>query len=118
MSRTTAEEREAATYSCNMSIEAGVKYTGKDAYWILNLLADYADLEKQVEELQRANEWQPIEAVPKDGTRILVYDIDFGVAVSRVQQGWPSGEFVFNESYLVPTHWKPLPAPPKAEEVE
>lgn len=67
------------------------------------------------------SEWQPIEAAPKDGARILAFGRDiygndyFGVARWAVKypefpnsvEGW------FWEFATRPTHWTPLPEPPK-----
>ena len=60
-------------------------------------------------------EWQPIEAAPKDGTGILIYDPNCRLG-SRVNQAkWVVSNFVeVVEEYGVfwPTHWMPLPKPP------
>ena len=64
-------------------------------------------------------EWQPIETAPKDGTtHILVLD-DGWFCISawwddseRNEGGqcWKSSQW---HSWLTPTHWMPLPEPPK-----
>jgi hypothetical protein len=64
-------------------------------------------------------EWQPIETAPKDGCAILAWR-DSGVHVMRWRErGDGSG---FWDEWRVrlkslqaapPTHWMPLPAPPK-----
>ena len=64
-------------------------------------------------------EWQPIETAPKDGTVVLIYSPADGVMSSHLHWGnwqgmvWRSvGHVDFERSK--PTHWMPLPAPPKA----
>ena len=68
-------------------------------------------------------DWQPIETAPKDGTKIILGQFDktkdrYGrvrvdywhkVSDAGSYSGW--GEF--NNRFWPPTHWMPLPAPPK-----
>lgn len=83
------------------------------------------------------SEWMPIETAPKDGTRILlfcnrVWDEYHNPARSghwfsevkavkdevayRVNGWWLDGfDHPFNEPPFCPTHWMPLPNPPKDE---
>jgi hypothetical protein len=68
------------------------------------------------------NEWQPIETAPKD-TLLILYLKDEGVIIG---EGWhtydepPYGEpskdlywWVEQRGRVHPTHWMPLPEPPK-----
>lgn len=61
-------------------------------------------------------QWQPIETAPKDGTRVLLHSPDThtytGIAASWciIDERWE--EWDSNHPCL-PTHWIPLPAPPK-----
>lgn len=65
-------------------------------------------------------DWQDISTAPKNGTEILVFYKSSGVISiawydERVLQ-WvvsvaDNGEPIWNDPY--PTHWMPLPSPPK-----
>jgi len=81
------------------------------------------------------NEWMPIETAPKDGTEILGFRADQGVFIfrwatdeelaERDMHGDPVGDYDedfacwwherlgWMEDELTPTHWMPLPEPPK-----
>ena len=70
--------------------------------------------------------WQPIETAPKDGRRILVYGGTWegelgGKEPSVIAMGY-AGDTVcvadtcYYDAWIVaPTHWMPLPEPPKAK---
>ncbi len=79
-------------------------------------------------------EWQPIEIAPRDGTKILTYNGDGGgynsygdgaligdIAVSAFDfrnfagEQWYLRHCCDRVSYCEPTHWMPLPQPPKGE---
>lgn len=73
--------------------------------------------------------WQPIETAPKDGTKILLYvrirsvlEDDF--SIPEIVVGYFDPNEFAREWYIVertpentyvdqPTHWMPLPEPPK-----
>lgn len=84
------------------------------------------------------NKWQPIETAPKDGTWVLVtpgseervsvgmYSGERGACLGasgvRYLSGWVDkqgsvsmshGECEFSYESIWPTHWMPLPEPPK-----
>ena len=66
--------------------------------------------------------WQPISTAPKDGTRILVWNGSYASAVVyahnlyKNEDGWwleDDGEQWDAFLYSEPTHWMPMPNPPK-----
>jgi hypothetical protein len=68
--------------------------------------------------------WQPIETAPKDGTVVIVrgfYDADgklFMKAAAAAQYGkrWMMDNHGYGYTVsCYPTHWMPLPNPPKGE---
>lgn len=74
------------------------------------------------------SEWKTIESAPKDGTIILLYENNkdgmelgccgVGVGFWMYQDPW-KGEEYWADAYSMdllmdnPTHWMPLPQPPK-----
>jgi hypothetical protein len=65
------------------------------------------------------SEWQPIETAPKDGQPILVWR-DSGVHIMRWRIRRDDGNGFWDEWHvgvrhlkIQPTHWMPLPEPPK-----
>jgi len=68
------------------------------------------------------NEWQPIETAPKDGKWVLVYvnawgRHEFAVCFFRDDK-WVYVDSNFEDinediEFGAPTHWMPLPEPPK-----
>ena len=62
-------------------------------------------------------EWQPIETAPMDGTPLILGLITHG-KVWRVFDGRHNGLawYAIDGTYIPsPTHWMPLPVPPKVE---
>lgn len=83
------------------------------------------------------SEWQPIDTAPKDGTEVLGWRYDFGILLIRwdapinfctedeinsldtesaESYDWFCADFISGgrlEGYEIPTHWMPLPEPPK-----
>ncbi|MEM1040834.1 MAG: DUF551 domain-containing protein [Pseudomonadota bacterium] len=60
------------------------------------------------------NDWQPIETAPLDGTDILTWDGNYHTVLfmSQYGSGWTAGN---PRIKYEPTHWQPLPSPPKGE---
>lgn len=56
--------------------------------------------------------WQPIDTAPKDGTLVLVYYREGGMAVRRFRKSGRCVD-VLNNNAGQPTHWMPLPPPPQ-----
>ncbi len=67
------------------------------------------------------NEWQAIETAPQDGTSVLLWARpnglpEYGLSVwigayrGSYTEGWDSDD---SGRWLAPTHWHPLPEPPK-----
>ncbi len=69
-----------------------------------------------------AQEWRPIESAPKDGTLILcISPIDNvqTIVYHSVTHKKPNERWRIHRGghthLIAPTHWRPLPAPPKEE---
>jgi hypothetical protein len=77
----------------------------------------------------RADDWQPIDTAPKDGTMLLLWSMGIHLGSWRVDDGYSGDKEPswfdnscdsFTTGYsatpLNPTHWKHLPEPPTGEE--
>ena len=69
-----------------------------------------------------ANEWQPIETAPKDGTEIDLWTLNGREPAARFNVKRNRWEVIGLDGFDTlnwvdvdgkPTHWMPLPAPPK-----
>ena len=63
----------------------------------------------------RADQWQPIETAPKDGTLFLAYEKGEEMAVMEWSRRCNSFRVCADTEWfscLHPTHWMPLPVPP------
>lgn len=68
-----------------------------------------------------ARRWKPIESAPKDGTRILIAIPAFNewpamVGISHFYKKGRAAGYWWDFAGLTPTHWTPIPAPPKEGE--
>jgi hypothetical protein len=61
--------------------------------------------------------WQPIETAPKDGTLVLVFYREGGMALRRVQKSGHTVDVLGRHSGYA-THWMPLPDPPVSSQRE
>jgi hypothetical protein len=79
--------------------------------------------------MTQASEWRPIEEAPKDGTHVVVFAAlrrdgtkrrsrrGCAASVAHYEQGW--GWLSTPSDYqLHPTHFMPLPEPPKVSQPE
>lgn len=90
----------------------------------------FEDVQRLIDWLcSQVDNWQPIETVPKDGTVIDLYGINHAGKEERWPGArwepdyeeddgpwkgpWSDGFDCTIPSRFVPTHWMPLPAPPK-----
>ena len=61
-------------------------------------------------------EWQPIETAPRDGTNILSWEHKMECMIIFWQSGdWHCTHDCEDLYFSEPTHWMPLPEPPKQE---
>ena len=56
--------------------------------------------------------WQPIETAP-EGKKLLVYRLDCGVTLAASKNGCWWNAWNLDPMQMPPTHWHPLPEPPK-----
>ena len=85
----------------------------------VNELFDSKD--KRIAELEAALRWQPIATAPKDRTRVLIaWDRETRATLNPVGAFWSEGNAWLADSgggwrgSYGPSHWMPLPAPPKS----
>lgn len=66
------------------------------------------------QETEQASGWRDIATAPKDGAEVLVYGPEDGVCVAVTGLPWAEGMWISaSEDRVDPTHWMPLPEPPK-----
>lgn len=79
------------------------------------------ELEAENKRLKEANEWKPIETAPKDGSRFLA-GVDRASGFLQYVAWWDDefSDWVITSSLTniicpTPSHWMPLPEPPKEQ---
>lgn len=95
-----------------------------DGYWVLRISQNM--LSSRNVEGMTSDGWRPIDTAPKDGTKILLgyfpkptYDGSSVMKSCEVafwhsgHQKWCGRALLNAEGYFSPTHWMPLPEPPK-----
>jgi hypothetical protein len=60
---------------------------------------------------RRADDWQPIETAPRDGTEVMLWDGYWRVPMywSSKAEEWTDGDIIIPSEY---TYWRPLPKGP------
>jgi hypothetical protein len=90
-------------------------FRGRTMFDALNEATDYG-WELLEAAIAAALQWQPIETAPKDGTSILGWMGEMGGAEviwwSSDNSGWDRGDYAPG-GRPAPTHWAPIPEPPK-----
>lgn len=73
-------------------------------------------LAQRRDELEQAQTWRDIATAPKDGRMILAYAKKWdqpGAVVWTDQGRWWGHDYGFVGDDELPTHWAPIPEPPK-----
>jgi len=80
----------------------------------------YAEMQAEIERLRALVEWRPIETAPKDGTFLLLFDphndrtITVGFwSTQGLGPEWARWVSIPGAFGRKPTHWLPLPPPPR-----
>jgi hypothetical protein len=59
--------------------------------------------------------WKPIETAPKDGTRFIAFIANGMVTGGQYVAGYAFAADNLGRGNTEPTHWMPLPKPPKTK---
>lgn len=61
------------------------------------------------------SDWQPIETAPTNHKRVLLFVPPYGATTGHFDERWHCHSVLNKEAQ--PTHWMPLPDPPKGTTV-
>lgn len=101
-----------------ITLLCAAKFQGKQT------LGDMEDLAKAIIALTSVDTWRPIETAPRDGTIFLAHGDGPAIRSCPFICVWdwddPSkGDYEWRDFYtervMEPTHWQPLPPPPKGD---
>ena len=69
----------------------------------------------EVAERVMGKQWREIESAPKNGKQVLLFDDGEGVCIGQYTNFYESSLWSNDQRNLTldPTHWMPLPQPPK-----
>lgn len=111
------------TVAGNYDYEEGGICSQEDRNFIVALRNAAPGMIEEIKRLRAEQEWQPIETAPRDGTRILAWFdhlphpvISWFIRRGKKSGKWSSCGIGYSASFSLdvePTHWKPLPPPPK-----
>ncbi len=103
-----------------MSENPNPEFPGADTFEVDQLAFENASLRTTIEEqarkiaeLEAEREWKPIETCPKDKW-VIAYLYPYEPFIAKLDQshGWVDER---EHGIYSPTHWMPLPEPPKEE---
>jgi hypothetical protein len=93
--------------------QASGQFAGVSPYFVGRWADTLAALLAQHEQ----DGWQPIATAPKDGADVMTFG-GAGMVVARYEdEAWRLYNYGYEEATVrkQPTHWRPLPNPPKAQ---
>jgi len=110
------------------ALEAATEEIVRRTGWLRSDCEDIARAAVTAYLAEAGDGWMPIETAPKDGTRVLLYP--GGAFTARWSEECQFGQFKTAPGWQIfecedpyysvaedePTHWRPLPAPPAAQD--
>jgi hypothetical protein len=87
--------------------------SNKPSYFEIQVANQLDRIEAKIEELESKKQWQPIETAPKDESVLLLLENPRNIIEAYMTEtGWVDCWCSYVAPYK-PTHWMPLPEPPK-----